>query len=90
MIRKRLETYDRDTKPVLWYYPAEKIVRVEATQSQIRVLSQLVEVLVPLKEDHDRGREAAQAGAASKLPAGAVGGVGDGAEYSHRRFQISN
>jgi adenylate kinase len=69
VIRKRLETYDRDTKPVLQYYPAEKIVRVEATMSQIRVLSQLVEVLVPLKEDHDRAREAAQAGAGNKLPA---------------------
>jgi hypothetical protein len=34
-------------------------VRVEATMSQIRVLSQLVEILVPLKEEHDRHREQA-------------------------------
>jgi adenylate kinase len=63
VIRKRLEIYERETRPVLGYYPPEKIVRVEATMSQIRVLSRLVEVLVPLKEDHDRAREAAQAAA---------------------------
>jgi len=63
VIRKRLDIYERETRPVLGYYPPEKIVRVEATMSQIRVLSRLVEVLVPLKEDHDRAREAAQAAA---------------------------
>jgi adenylate kinase len=61
VIRRRLEVYDRDTKPLLNYYPADRIVRVEATMSQIRVLSQLVEFLVPMKEEHDRQREAAQA-----------------------------
>jgi len=63
VIRKRLEIYERETRPVLGYYPPDKIVRVEATMSQIRVLSRLVEVLVPLKEEHDRAREAAQAAA---------------------------
>jgi adenylate kinase len=58
VIRRRLEVYERDTKPVLGYYPKEKVVRVEATMSQIRVLSKLVTYLVPLKEEHDREREA--------------------------------
>jgi adenylate kinase len=57
VIRKRFEVYDRETKPVLEYYAADKVVTVEATQSQIRVLSQLVQVLVPLKEEIDRARE---------------------------------
>ena len=57
VIRRRLDVYDRDTKPVLNYYPVEKVQRVEATMSQIRVLSQLVEILVPLKEEHDRQNE---------------------------------
>jgi adenylate kinase len=61
VIKKRLETYERETRPVLGHYPAERIVRVEATMSQIRVLSQLVEILVPLKEEHDRAREQAAA-----------------------------
>lgn len=61
VIRHRLEVYDRDTKPVLNYYLPDRIVRVEATMSQIRVLSNLVEFLVPLKEEHDHQHEQAMA-----------------------------
>jgi hypothetical protein len=57
VIRKRLEVYERETRPVLEYYPPERIVRVEAMMSQIRVLNQMIETLVPLKEEHDRHRE---------------------------------
>jgi adenylate kinase len=57
VIRKRLEVYERETRPVLGFYSPEKIVRVEATMSQIRVLNQMIEILVPLKEEHDRNRE---------------------------------
>ncbi|MGA2442947.1 MAG: nucleoside monophosphate kinase [Tepidisphaeraceae bacterium] len=57
VIRRRLEVYERDTRPILNYYPADRIVRVEATMSQIRVLSKLVEILVPLKEQHDHHNE---------------------------------
>lgn len=59
VIRRRLDVYERDTRPVLGYYPADRVVRLEATMSQIRVLSKLVEYLVPLKEEHDRQREQA-------------------------------
>jgi adenylate kinase len=59
VISRRLEVYERETRPVLDYYPADRVVRVEATMSQIRVLSNLVEFLVPLKEEHDRQREQA-------------------------------
>jgi adenylate kinase len=59
VIRRRLEVYERDTRPVLGYYPPDRVVRVEATMSQIRVLSNLVEYLVPLKEEHDGQREQA-------------------------------
>lgn len=54
VIKRRLEIYERDTRPVLDFYPQDKIVRVDATQSQIRVLSEIVQVLVPLKEARDR------------------------------------
>jgi adenylate kinase len=57
VIRRRLEIYERDTRPVLNYYPPDRVVRVEATMSQIRVLSKLVEFLVPLKEEHDNQRD---------------------------------
>lgn len=53
VIHRRLVEYDVKTKPVLDFYPNEKIERVDATMSQIRVLSQLLKVLVPIKEAHD-------------------------------------
>ena len=71
VIRRRLEVYERDTRPVLNYYPPDRIVLVEATMSQIRVLSQLVDFLVPLKEQHDQEREdglAAKESTGSSLP----------------------
>ncbi len=61
VIRRRFEVYERDTRPVLDHYPADSIVHVEATMSQIRVLRNLVEFLVPLKEEHDHQREQATA-----------------------------
>jgi adenylate kinase len=57
VIRRRLEVYERDTRPVLNYYSPDRVVLVEATMSQIRVLSRLVEYLVPLKEEHDTQRD---------------------------------
>jgi adenylate kinase len=59
VIRRRLEVYERNTKPVLDYYPPDKIVRVDATMSMIGVLAELVKVLKPLKEQRDAAREAA-------------------------------
>lgn len=50
VIQKRLVVYDIETKPVLDFYPADRIARVDATMSQIRVLSEIVRILVPLKE----------------------------------------
>lgn len=50
VIQRRLEVYENETRPLLSFYPPEKIVRIEAMQSQIRVLSELVKLLVPLKE----------------------------------------
>jgi len=66
VIQKRLGVYNAETRPILDYYPPERIVRVEATMSQIRVLSDLVKTLVPLKEEMDREREMRQA--ARKAP----------------------
>jgi adenylate kinase len=53
VIQKRLMVYDVETKPLLDYYPPEKIVRVEATQSQVRVLAELLQIIAPLKEHFD-------------------------------------
>ena len=53
VIQNRLMVYDVETKPVLEYYPSEKIERIDATMSQISVLSEIIRILVPLKEEID-------------------------------------
>src|SRR3954465_5670491 len=53
VIGRRFEVYKKETKPVLEYYPSDKVVMIEAAQSQIRVLNTIIDVLVPLKEMHD-------------------------------------
>ena len=60
VIQHRLEVYENETRPVLDFYPADKVVRIDATMSQIRVLSEILKVLVPLKEAHD-GRNVSDA-----------------------------
>ena len=54
VIQKRLMVYDVETKPVLEYYPHDKVERIDATMSQIRVLSEIIKVLVPAKEAVDQ------------------------------------
>ena len=53
VIAKRFEVYMKQTQPVLDHYPDDKIVHINAAQSQIRVLSEIIGILVPLKENHD-------------------------------------
>jgi adenylate kinase len=57
-IRRRLAVYESETRPILEFYSREKIYRVEATMSQIRVLSEMLKTLVPLKEEMDQQHEA--------------------------------
>ena len=52
-IKRRLGVYEKETKPVLGFYPPEKVVEIDATMSQIRVLNAILNVLVPLKEARD-------------------------------------
>jgi adenylate kinase len=67
VIKRRLEVYDKDTAPLLTYYPPEKIVKIDAMESQISVLSELVKILVPLKEELERQREDEELAAAPAL-----------------------
>lgn len=54
VINKRMDVFEKETRPVLDLYPKEIIHRIDATMSQIRVLSKIVQILVPLKEGLDR------------------------------------
>ena len=71
VIQRRLEVYEQETAPVLKYYPAEKIVKIDAAQSQIRVLHEIIKVLVPLKERHDDDHEKKVAGGDTAVAAAA-------------------
>jgi adenylate kinase len=82
VIQHRLEVYEQETRPVLNYYPPERIERIDATMSQIRVLSKIIHLLVPLKEEMERAWEKSEAAAALKVPskaalATAVASAGD-------------
>ncbi|HEV8377674.1 MAG TPA: nucleoside monophosphate kinase [Tepidisphaeraceae bacterium] len=57
VIQHRLEVYETETRPVLDFYSPNTIVKVDATKSQIRVLSDIIKILVPLKEEMDKSRE---------------------------------
>jgi len=57
VIRKRLEVYEKNTKPLLDCYPSDKIAQVDATMSQIKVLQKIIEVLVPVKSAIDHAKE---------------------------------
>ncbi|HEV8292637.1 MAG TPA: nucleoside monophosphate kinase [Tepidisphaeraceae bacterium] len=78
VIQHRLEVYETETRPVLDFYPPNTIVKVDATKSQIRVLSDIIKILVPLKEEMDRAREqkAVVTLPASSKPAAATSEVG--------------
>ncbi|MDX6765502.1 MAG: nucleoside monophosphate kinase [Candidatus Methylacidiphilales bacterium] len=49
VIRRRLETYERDTKPVLDFYGPERIQEIDATQSPAQVLVQILNEVNPLE-----------------------------------------
>ncbi|HEV2294839.1 MAG TPA: nucleoside monophosphate kinase [Tepidisphaeraceae bacterium] len=68
VIQHRLEVYEQETAPVLSHYPKQTIQKIDATMSQIRVLSEIIRVLVPLKEEMDRAWEKSEAAAVAKNP----------------------
>jgi adenylate kinase len=52
VIRKRWDVYERETFPVLEYYPRDIIKEVDATGSPGRVLEHILESVVPVQESH--------------------------------------
>ena len=57
VIQHRMEVYERETRPVLDHYPADKVAQVDATMSQIRVLKNIIDVIQPIKSAIDHARE---------------------------------
>ncbi|CAG0948434.1 adenylate kinase [Phycisphaerales bacterium] len=52
VIRKRWEVYEKETFPVLDYFPSNKVREVNATGSPARVLQHILECVVPIQESH--------------------------------------
>ena len=48
VIRQRLITYERETEPVLRFYPPERVHRIDSTQTPIQVLREVVSLLTSL------------------------------------------
>ncbi|MGD7654180.1 MAG: adenylate kinase family protein [Verrucomicrobiales bacterium] len=50
VIQQRLATYEAETKPILEYYPPEKVTNVDATALPIQVLTEVIDVIVRIPE----------------------------------------
>jgi adenylate kinase len=50
VIRQRLETYERETKPVLDYYGAHLVHTIDATQTPVNVLRDILRVVAKLND----------------------------------------
>jgi adenylate kinase len=48
VIRRRLETYDRDTRPVLEFYGPSRVHEIDALQRPVAVLRQILDELIKL------------------------------------------
>ncbi len=53
VISRRMDVFEKETRPVLDAYPPKFVHRIDATMSQIRILNEIIDVLVPLKERLD-------------------------------------
>ena len=53
-IRKRFEVYAQETRPVLDFYPASIVREVNAMGSPAEVLQHVLDVVVPIQNEHFR------------------------------------
>ncbi len=72
VIRKRLETYEAETKPVLEHYGAERVLTIDATQTPARVLYEILGAVTQLGDGdmptpHRNSADGSRDGAAAVL-----------------------
>lgn len=51
VIRRRMDVYERETRPLLNHYPATLVAEIDAMMSELRVLRAIIDMLLPLKQD---------------------------------------
>ncbi|MGE5612225.1 MAG: adenylate kinase family protein [Bacillota bacterium] len=54
VIRNRFTVYDKETRPVLDFYPKDKIAKVDALMTPINVLRAILDILAPVRDAVDR------------------------------------
>lgn len=69
VIGHRLEIYERETRPVLGHYAADRIAQVDATMSQMKVLQKIIDVIVPIKSAIDHAQETQRLAGLGPVPA---------------------
>ena len=57
VIQRRLDIYENETRPVLEHYPADRIVAIDAMQTQINVLTQILQAVASLRDALDVANE---------------------------------
>jgi adenylate kinase len=58
VIDRRIAAYEAETKPILAYYPADRITVIDATQPPVKVFSEIVQRIITLPV-YDRMKEQA-------------------------------
>jgi adenylate kinase len=48
VIDQRIATYEAETKPILEYYPTDKVLDLDATQPPVKVISEIIDRIVML------------------------------------------
>jgi adenylate kinase len=70
VIKNRMQVFERETAPLLAHYARDRVATVNATMSQLRVLSEIIKVLMPLKEQRDHENEVRERAFRDSLTAG--------------------
>ena len=48
VIDQRIATYEAETKPILAYYPPDRVTTIDATQTPVKVISEIIDRIVSL------------------------------------------
>ena len=48
VINQRIATYEAETKPILAYYPSEKVLDIDATQPPVKVVGEIIQRILQL------------------------------------------
>jgi adenylate kinase len=56
VIDQRIATYEAETKPILEFYSQDRVTNIDATQSPIKVLSEIISRVIELPEYQERAK----------------------------------